>query len=104
MSTVLGKTDAPLAWLKEPLAYVEWYQSFRHEPDSVTGMFIVKKGHSADFSIIPVSSIRQVCMLIPRFRDNSNWKKEWNSSNVLDNCSNFYLNNWQSNYAYQTLW
>lgn len=26
------------------------------------------------------------------------------SNNVLDSCSTFYLNNWQSNYAYQTLW
>ena len=104
MTTLLGQEDAPSVWPKGPLAYIEWYQTFRHKPDPVTGMFVVNKPASSDFSIIPVSSIRQCCMLIPRFRDNPNWKKEWHSNSVLDHCSTFYLNNWQSNYSYQTLW
>jgi hypothetical protein len=108
----LGKQSSPNYWpTNTPLTYIEWYQPLAKDPDSTNGMFVVKKQAQPTYSIIPVHSIRQSCMLIPRFEveekanDTSSLRNSgWKTENVLDSASSFFLNNWQSNYTYQTLW
>lgn len=99
-----GPQVVPNAWPKDPLAYVEWYGVQRSLPDENTGMYVIKKTTESQYSIVTLTSIRQSCMLLPRFDDYVDWKSSWTSENVLDNASLFYLNNWQSSYAYQTIW
>jgi len=99
------QTPSPATWPKETLAYVEWYQPLQPNPDMNHGMYIVRKPNSASAQcdIIPITNIRQGCMLIPNFGKDSP-ERNWKSDTVLDVASSFLLNNWQSLYAYQSLW
>lgn len=53
-------------------------------------------------SILPLSHIRQSCMLFPVFP--SSVPAHWKADKVLDTASSFYINNWLSKYCYQTIW
>jgi len=53
-------------------------------------------------SILPLSHIRQSCMLFPVFP--SSVPAQWKADNILDNASSFYINNWLSKYCYQTIY
>jgi hypothetical protein len=53
-------------------------------------------------AIIPLSRIRQSCMLFPVFP--SSVPTHWTPDNVLDKADTFYINNWLSKYSYQTIW
>ena len=86
-------------WPIEPLAYVTWYSVFKGLPDKTTGMYRVDPSRSS--SIIPLSSIRQTCMLTP---SKHIWEESWTSDTVLDECQSFFVNNLQSKYAYQTIY
>jgi hypothetical protein len=52
--------------------------------------------------ILPLSHIRQSCMLFPNFP--SSVPAHWTSDSILDHASSFYINNWLSKYSYQTIW
>jgi hypothetical protein len=57
------------------------------------------------WSIIPISNIRQCCMLVPDFDElPPGAGQSWTSSNVLDKADSFLINNWQSMYSYRTLY
>ncbi|KAG2351167.1 hypothetical protein BDR07DRAFT_1476096 [Suillus spraguei] len=64
------------------LAYVEWFSPFHVSR-------IIKNGECMA-SIIPISNIHCSAHLIPHFRPVA--PREWTSSNVLDECSSFYVN------------
>ena len=53
-------------------------------------------------TVIPLSNIRQGCMLFPDFTQGV--RSDWSSKNVLDLGQTFFLNNWQSKYTYQTIY
>jgi hypothetical protein len=56
-------------------------------------------------AIIPISNIRQSCMLFPAFpKDSGRTPSDWTTDNVLDKCSSFFVNNWLSKYSYQSIW
>jgi hypothetical protein len=58
-------------------------------------------------AVIPLSNIRQSCMLTPVFKDSDiqpEEEKRWRSDNVLDLADTFWVNNWASKYMYQTIW
>lgn len=107
-----GVRDAPSVWPKEPLAYVEWFTRFSADPNTTTGMYKVSPAYDGrkrrQGAIVHLSSIRQSCMLSPVFGAHkaSVWGAQDKLSplNVLDNASSFYLNNWHSKYAYQTIY
>jgi len=114
--TLLGVTVP--SWPKEPLAYLEWYQ-LSSNPGRYHNMYTVQSPqpsqlggsgrHSQLFQItpgevVPLKTIQQTCQLILLAHADESWPAEWNSSTVLDKCSNFLLNNWASKYAYQTIW
>jgi hypothetical protein len=97
---------APLDWPTTPLVYVTWFSHFRSRPDPGLGMYHVKPSVASDGTpqgaIIPLSDIRQSCMLVPSSR--TDWDPTWTSGNVLDNCQSFFVNNLQSKYTYQTIY
>lgn len=103
-----GKIPAPLAWPKEPLAYVEWYTRLGGLANGVHGMYQIsrskvdKDGHYPG-EVIPLSNIRQSCMLFPVFQGSPD-EAAWKPSNVLDKAEKFLVNNWLSKYSYQTIW
>ncbi|KAF8799832.1 hypothetical protein BYT27DRAFT_7119390, partial [Phlegmacium glaucopus] len=95
------------------LAYIEWYSPLPSQPDKSHGMYINKKTLGADGkaigAVIPLSNIHQCCMLFPKFSDDSDTvalarESNWEASNVLDEASVFFFNNWLNMYAYQTIW
>ena len=95
--------EAPSVWPREHLAYVEWYQPLSANPDKVNGMYSIRRTQALQCSIISLRSIRQGCMLIPKFVDE--WRtRKWTTDNVLDSADSFLLNNFHSPYAYQTIW
>ncbi|TFK59489.1 hypothetical protein BDN72DRAFT_780642, partial [Pluteus cervinus] len=100
-----GLRDAPAQWPKGPLAYVEWY-SLASQPEH-HGMYKVKRSQSStgaiQTSIISLSTIRQSCMLIPRFSEDDT-ELRWTPENVLDLAPSFFVNNWLDMYSYQTIW
>lgn len=105
----VGQTPAPSWYPKQPLAFVEWYSPLRSGPLPRDGMmYKIKKAKTADnkrmkAAIIPLNNIRQSCMLFPYFGLDT-VPIEWTSNNVLDKAEAFYINNWASKYAYQTIY
>lgn len=95
---------------RDPLAYVEWYSKFSPVPDKFHKMYSVSRltartDGTYPGKIIPLSQIRQCCQLTPHFgTDDDSIPKDWTSDTVLDLASQFWLNNWTSMYAYQTVW
>ena len=83
------------------------YLKQKPEADKSTSMYSIKSTWNLEGvplgAVIPVSEIRQSCMLIPKY-ENSESEGEWTSTNVLDKCLSFFINNWQYKYAYQTIW
>ena len=102
----VGLGPIPSVWPKEPLAYVEWYSTLKSTAEPNHNMYVVKTNLRTDgqpvASIIPLSSVRQSCMLIPQFGRVAD--KQLTSQNVLDRCTSFLVNNWTSMYTYQTVW
>ena len=99
--------DSPESWPKILLAYIEWYSKQKPKADEYTCMYSIESKQNLEGippgAIISVSEIRQSCMLIPKYEDLKN-KSEWTSTNILDECSSFFINNGQHRYAYQTIW
>lgn len=97
---------APQNWPKEPLAYVEWYSELPPTAQKHHMMYRVRKMQGPSgfppANIIPLSSIRQSCMLFPNF--NSKVDRSWTTDNVLDKCTSFHVNNWLNLYTYKTVW
>ena len=102
------------SWPKDPLAYVEWYKLTPH-PGRYHNMYTATPPQTPHLEhlrlvqdipgeVILLRSIRQTCQLIPLAKDNENWPLDWTSSNVLDRCNSFLVNNWSSKFAYQTIW
>ncbi|EPQ50210.1 hypothetical protein GLOTRDRAFT_50901 [Gloeophyllum trabeum ATCC 11539] len=95
-------------WRNEPLLYVEWFSPLRSTAGKNHMMYEVNKpparvDGSRPGAILSLKEIRQTCQLIPRF-GREDISPDWCSSNVLDKCSSFFVNNWASLYAYQTIW
>lgn len=102
---------APKEWPKNPLAYVEWFTRFGPRPEKNTGMYKISPAFDSQKrrqgAIVPLSSIRQSCMLSPVFGPQKErvWgQQHWSPYNVLDTAESFYLNNWHCKYAYQTIY
>ncbi len=98
---------APSSWPKGPLAYVEWYTCQVSTAHKVHGMYQISKATDThgrwQGAIIPLTNIRQSCMLFPVFKGVPAEAK-WHYDNVLDRADTFLINNWLSKYSYQTIW
>lgn len=108
--TITGAQPAPSNWPKEPLVYIEWYSRLEKSASPRNGMmYRIKKislnamdKEKVQGTILPLSRIRQSCMLFPTFP--SSVPAHWTTDNILDTASSFYINNWLSKYSYQTIW
>ncbi|KAJ3816175.1 hypothetical protein F5880DRAFT_1494547, partial [Lentinula raphanica] len=104
------KSFAPSWWPSSVLAYVEWFSPPSQTPieQKSHNMTTVHKLPLIDgiipWSIIPLSNIRQSCMLMPRYDRKNADSSSWNSSNILDTGNHFLVNNWSSLYTYKTLY
>jgi hypothetical protein len=87
------------------LAYVEWFSSFKPQPEQHHLMHrisrIMKDGDRFA-SIIPVDNIRRSIHLFPKFGAVA--PVEWKSHNVLDRCPVFFANPWTDRHMYATLY
>jgi hypothetical protein len=99
--TGLNKQPLGSKYPKEPLAYIEWYSKLQRA-EAYHGMYKIKPLESREGIVVPLTQIRQGCMLFPDFTSGRN--SAWTSENVLDLSSAFFVNNWQSSYTYQTIW
>lgn len=102
------KQRSPLWWnVEETLVYVHWFSKFKKEPGSNNGMYVVewakatKDQEQIQGAVVPLANVRQCCMLSPA---SPTWDPNWESHLVLDQCRRFYVNNFQSNYSYYTIY
>jgi hypothetical protein len=100
---------SPEFWPREPLAYIEWFDKLENAAKKDHMMYRVKKpskflqkSSKAAYAIVRISDIRQSCMLFPDFGKQQD--RAWQSSTVLDECSSFYINPFQSPYTYQSIY
>jgi hypothetical protein len=109
LDTRAGKIPIPNEWPQEPLAFIDWYSPLPSSPDENKGaMYDIRNiqnlpGSRRPGAVVPLSNIRQSCMLIPRFPAQG-VPKDWSLDNVLDKATHFFVNNWSSKYNYQTIW
>ena len=109
LETTMGPRERPSSWHKEPLAFIEWYSPTPASADENQGlMYRITKTTASSTgrvqgAIVPLRSIRQSCMLSPSFGRGA-VPKDWRTDTVLDMASTFFINNWNSKYAYQTIW
>lgn len=101
-----GFSEAALVdWPTHPLAYVTWFMRFKSSPNSDTGMYYIEPAKDsksqAQGAILPLTDIRQSCMLTP---SKATWDPMWTRDNILDKCESFFVNNMQSKYSYQTIY
>ncbi|KIY73463.1 hypothetical protein CYLTODRAFT_216470 [Cylindrobasidium torrendii FP15055 ss-10] len=102
-------TPFPHYWPKTPLAYIEWYSrptmtttmGDTHNMASLQKVFM--PDGQPQWSIIPLSNIRQSTMLIPNYKktDVSVWDTD---TCILDTCTHFRVNNYLSLYSFQTVY
>ncbi|KAJ7334948.1 hypothetical protein DFH08DRAFT_916210 [Mycena albidolilacea] len=107
-TTLDDRSPAPQHWPNYPVAYVEWFSTFKTSHEQHHHMYAISRppprtDGTVMGSIIPLSDIRQVCQLFPNF-GRADVDKSWTSDNVLDQCKSFFVNNWASRYAYQSIW
>lgn len=103
---------APKEWPTQPLAYVEWYTRQGSLADKTHGMYKIFPAYDSQGcqqgSIIPLSNIRQSCMLIPIFpkprTQEAKNLESWTPGNILDKAKAFLINNFLDLYTFQTVW
>lgn len=105
----LGSFPLPPYVPRTPLAYVRWFKTEPTTPrerKSHRMIAVTKESLESGkpcYSIIPLSNIRQSCMLIPYFEVN-NVRGAWVSDSILNTVNTFVINNWQSLYTYRTIY
>ncbi|KAJ7805230.1 hypothetical protein B0H14DRAFT_3091624 [Mycena olivaceomarginata] len=86
------------------LAYVEWFSAFTAQPEAPHLMYkltrSLKDGERLA-SIIPLENIRRSVHLLPKFGAVA--PAHWTSSNVLEECSAFYVNCFTDRHSYATI-
>ena len=80
----------------EHLVYVQWFSQFAAQgPDPNHQLYKISPLREEDgspvCSVIPLANVRRSVQLFPRFGQFA--PPEWISSNVLDLCDTFFVNN-----------
>jgi len=99
---------APSQWPMTPLAYVEWFTSQGPVANITHSMYKFSKAFDSQGqpqgAVIPISNIRQSCMLFPIFPRKQKIPTDWRPDNIVDKVQSFLINNCLNKYSYQTLW
>ena len=85
------------------LAYVDWYMPFQHANPN-HGMYKVQRNlrdRVQIVTIVPLSAIHRSIQLYPDFE--SSTIAGWTSSNVLDICPRFFVNNYTDRHTHGTI-
>lgn len=90
------------------LVYVEWFSRFRN-PERWHGLHRVKRSviNNAQVQneraavILPYERVQRSVSLIPRFGRTVN--QAWTADNILEQCSDFYVNRYSDKHAYSTI-
>lgn len=101
-----AKAELP-AGIEHPqhLAYVDYYSAFRERSEPNHGMYKVSRlapNNLFASAIIPVTSILRSVHLFPKFGPVA--PRDWTSSNVLDQCTDFYTSPWSDRHAYISMY
>ncbi|KAL6305981.1 hypothetical protein BKA93DRAFT_816611 [Sparassis latifolia] len=76
-----------------PLAYVEWFTDFRPQPDHTTNLYQVSRStrnHRRNAEVVHVDDLVRPCHLVPKC--GANIDEAWNTDNVYELATSFYLN------------
>ena len=103
---------------KKPLAYIEYFTKFSEQRHG-TDLYVVSRSYTTSTSgdtgghghgstqarkreaaVVCLDSIRRSCHLIPEFTSQIR-DKSWNTTNILDVCSSFYVNHYISRDMFQ---
>ncbi|KAH9839355.1 uncharacterized protein C8Q71DRAFT_703890 [Rhodofomes roseus] len=86
------------------LVYVEWLSKFADAPDRQYQMYKIRslQGPNQLGSIVPLSLIQRSVYLNPKW--GGPVPVHWTSENVLDECTVFYLNHYQSPHSFYNLY
>ena len=99
--TLFGKDSTPMGHL----AYVEWFSVPKpQDRDQHSRMYRIKRSQTDGVrhtAIVKVDSLIRSCQLFPRFGPEAD--RAWFPENVLDLCSEFYINNFANHLTFQTI-
>lgn len=86
------------------LVYVEWLSKFANAPDPLYQMYKIKtlQGPASLASIVLLSLIQRSVHLHPKWGGPA--PVHWTSTNVLDECTTFYLNHHQSPHSFYNMY
>lgn len=101
MKQLFGAQEQP----PKHLAYVEWFKLAESKPHKSHNLYRIRRDLNAAgerlASIIPVDAIRRSVHLFPQF--GSIAPREWQSHNVLELCSHFFINSYSDRHSYHTI-
>jgi hypothetical protein len=86
-----------------PCAFVEWFEHTAYEPDSVTGMWIVKpkkNGSHRDVGFVHLDCVVRACQLIAVYGGDE-IAHDFHFSWTLDVFRRFYVNRWVDYHAHE---
>ena len=91
------------AKIPQHLTYVEWYTPLQRSPEHNHLLYKVSPRKEADgthvCSIIPLANIRHSVHLFPKFGAFA--PQDWTSSNILDRCNTFFVNDFTDRHMYR---
>ena len=93
----------------EHFAYVEWFSRLTNQPEPWHGLRRIKRSiinnnrvqNERSAAIVPVDRVRRSVALFPRFGRTVD--PEWTADNVLERCSEFYVNSFSDKHTYVTV-
>lgn len=85
------------------LVYIEWFSKFAASPDPRHQMYKVRRltGDARIASIVPLTLVERSVHLFPKW--GGAVPATWTSTNVLDECSTFYLNRTKDPHSYYNM-
>jgi hypothetical protein len=95
----------------QKLAYIEYFTPFTQTPPrNPQQLYTVSHSKRTNgtrvAAVIPIEQIKLVCHLVPNFHPSHMTEQLWNSSDILQDASSFYLNEYSNHlfYSFMYLW